>query len=181
MRAVIATGERVWLCSLKLSDREEFLRAVAASVGHHRPWVYAPANREQWSAYARKRNADDARAMVVRRRDDGALVGVINLNNIIGGGLQQAFVGYYALAPHLGSGYMTEGLKLVVEHAFVDLRLHRLEANIQPGNEPSKKLASRVGFRYEGFSPRYLQVGGEWRDHERWAMVSDDQPEVRNG
>jgi ribosomal-protein-alanine N-acetyltransferase len=114
--------------------------------------------------------------MVIRRRSDGALAGVVNLNNIIGGGLQQAFVGYYGLAPHYGQGYMTEGLKLVVEHAFVDLRLHRLEANIQPANEPSKKLAQRAGFRYEGFSPRYLQVGGEWRDHERWALVSDDPP-----
>ncbi len=174
MRGVISTSERVALCSVSNRDRDEFLSAVARSGGVHRPWVFAPTTRAQWAAYSRKAHADDARAMLIRRREDGALAGVINLNNIIGGGLQQAFVGYYALDPFFGHGYMSEGLRLVIEHAFVDLRLHRLEANIQPGNEPSKRLAAAVGFRCEGFSPRYLQVGGEWRDHERWARISDD-------
>lgn len=174
MRAVIAARDGIFIRALRLSDREELLGGVRRSIELHRPWVYAPSTREQWQAYARKRKADDARALVVRRRRDDALVGVINLNNIIGAGLQQAFVGYYALAPHAGQGYMTIGLELVAEYAFGTLGLHRLEANIQPGNEPSKRLAARAGFRYEGFSPRYLQVGGEWRDHERWARLCDD-------
>lgn len=69
---------------------------------------------------------------------------------------------------------MNEGLKLVLRYAFKKLKLHRLEANVQPANEPSKALIKRCGFRYEGFSPRYLKVGGVWRDHERWAIHADE-------
>jgi [ribosomal protein S5]-alanine N-acetyltransferase len=68
---------------------------------------------------------------------------------------------------------MTEGLALVLRHAFRSLGLHRLEANIQPGNHPSRRLVRGLGFRKEGFSPRYLKIGGHWRDHERWAIIRE--------
>jgi [ribosomal protein S5]-alanine N-acetyltransferase len=67
---------------------------------------------------------------------------------------------------------MTAALAAVVEHAFGLMGLHRLEANIQPGNTASIQLAQRCGFRLEGFSPEYLMVDGKWRDHERWAITS---------
>jgi [ribosomal protein S5]-alanine N-acetyltransferase len=69
---------------------------------------------------------------------------------------------------------MREALHLALRHAFGPLRLHRVEANIQPGNAPSRALVRRAGFRREGFSPRYLKIGGRWRDHERWALVCED-------
>jgi [ribosomal protein S5]-alanine N-acetyltransferase len=64
-------------------------------------------------------------------------------------------------------------MQLVLRHAFVELRLHRLEANIQPGNTASIALARRCGFEREGFSARYLKIGGRWRDHERWAIRAE--------
>jgi ribosomal-protein-alanine N-acetyltransferase len=102
------------------------------------------------------------------------MVGVINLGNIIRGLLQGAYVGYYAFAPHAGKGLMREGLQLVLKHAFRKLKLHRLEANIQPGNHTSIRLARSCGFVREGFSRRYLKVAGKWTDHERLAILAED-------
>jgi len=111
--------------------------------------------------------------LLVCWKSDGAIVGVVNVSEIVRAAFQSAYLGYYAFRPHAGQGHMTEGLALVLRHAFRSLGLHRLEANIQPGNHPSRKLARRLGFRKEGFSPRYLKIGGRWRDHERWAIVRE--------
>lgn len=106
----------------------------------------------------------------------GSIAGVVNLNSIVRGLFQSAYLGYYIGAPFAGQGYMTEGLRLVTHYAFTQLGLHRLEANIQPENAASIALVRKCGFRKEGFSPRYLQVFGEWRDHERWALLGDEPP-----
>lgn len=69
---------------------------------------------------------------------------------------------------------MTEALQLMLRYAFEKLKLHRLEANIQPANVASIALVKRAGFSREGFSRRYLKVCGRWRDHERWAIIVGD-------
>ena len=69
---------------------------------------------------------------------------------------------------------MTEGLRLTLKYAFKVLKLHRVEANIRPDNVASIKLVRRCGFKREGFSPKYLKIGGRWRDHERWAIRTDN-------
>ena len=88
------------------------------------------------------------------------------------GPFRSGYLGYYAFAGHERCGYLSAGMKAVIRHAFGKLRMHRLEANIQPGNEPSIALARACGFSREGFSPRYLKIRGRWRDHERWAILS---------
>lgn len=92
---------------------------------------------------------------------------------IVRGGFRSAYLGYYAFLPYADHGYMTEALQLVLRRVFGPLGLHRVEANIQPGNEASRRLARRLGFQREGFSPCYLRVGGRWRDHERWALIAE--------
>jgi len=77
-------------------------------------------------------------------------------------------------SPYERRGYMSEGLGLILRYAFKQLKLHRLEANIQPRNRASIALVKRAGFVREGYSKRYLKVCGQWRDHERWAILSED-------
>ena len=117
--------------------------------------------------------------MLVCRESDDAIIGFFNLSHITRGLLQSAYLGYAAGKPYAGNGYMREGIQLVLRNAFLGLRLHRVEANIQPGNRASIALARGAGFRREGFSPRYLKIGGRWRDHEHWVMLAENRSRVR--
>lgn len=152
---------------------EEFLRAVRASRSLHRGWVTPPVDRTAYRRFVAGAQSPTRAGFFVIALD-GSLAGVINVGEIVGGNLQSAYLGYYALEPHAGRGVMRAGLRLVIEHCFGKLRLHRLEANIQPENARSIALVRGLGFRQEGFSPRYLKVCGRWRDHERWALLVDD-------
>jgi ribosomal-protein-alanine N-acetyltransferase len=150
-----------------------FLQAVEASRRLHRGFVAPPKTAEQFRAYLGRLSGPANLGHFVCLAD-GGLAGVINLNEIVRGGFRSAYLGYYAFEPHAGHGHMTAGLRLVVSRAFRQHRLHRLEANILPGNLPSLALVERLGFRLEGYSPRYLRIAGRWRDHERWALTIED-------
>jgi ribosomal-protein-alanine N-acetyltransferase len=156
------------------ADCAAFLAAVRRSRNLHHPWVEAPPTRKAFMAYVKRVSSDSHRGFLVIRHDGEGLVGVINLNNLIRRAFHNAFLGYYSFRPHAGQGMMYEGMQLVLRHAFGVLKLHRLEANIQPGNAASIALARKCGFVCEGFSPRYLKVHGRWRDHERWALLAED-------
>jgi [ribosomal protein S5]-alanine N-acetyltransferase len=158
------------------SDAAEFIDAVRASGPLHAPWLGLPDTTELFAAYLERAARDDQASYLIRHRACGGLVGVVNVNNIVRGSLQSGYLGYGAFASHAGLGLMTRGLRAVLGSVFGDLGLHRVEANIQPGNTRSVGLVQRLGFEKEGFSRRYLKVGGEWRDHERWALLAEDFP-----
>jgi len=128
--------------------------------------------RKKFEVYVKRMASDSHRGFLVVGCETGELVGVISLHHIIRGPLQSAFLGYYAFVPHAGKGLMREGMRLVLKHAFQKLKLHRLEANIQPKNRASIELVRSCGFVREGFSRRYLKVNGHWKDHERWAILA---------
>jgi len=144
------------------------------SIGLHYPWVSAPKDRAGWKRYMARIKRDTEAGFLIRRIADNAICGVVNLNIITYEALCSAYASYFAVAGFAEKGYMKEGLQLVIKHSFETLGLHRLEANIQPGNQASKALGQSVGFEYEGYSPRYLKINGEWCDHERWAVLKDD-------
>lgn len=166
--------EQVFLEPISEARRAEFLALAKASRGFHRQWSNAPSTDLKYSRYMERIGNDSFACFFVCRRLDGALVGVINVSQIYRGNFRSAYLGYYVFAPFARKGYMTSALAQVLRTAFRKMRLHRLEANIQPGNVASKKLAKRLGFRREGYSERYLKVDGEWRDHERWAITVED-------
>ena len=152
----------------------EFLAAVRASRALHRGWVTPPDTAKAYRKYIDRLNTPTHQGHFVVVRETGAVAGVINVTEIVRGLFQSAYLGCYALVPHAGRGYLSAGLKLVLRRAFGELRLHRLEANIQPENAASISLFRRHGFRLEGYSPRYLKIGGRWRDHERWALLAEE-------
>ena len=102
------------------------------------------------------------------------IAGQLSLSQIFLKGFQNAYLGYHLFAGFTGRGYMTEAVDVILHYAFNDLRLHRIEANVQPHNRPSIAVLKRNGFRKEGFSRRYLKINGRWRDHERWAIIKED-------
>ena len=153
-------------------DMRDFLASVRASRRLHHPWVAPPDTPVKFRAYLERMQPPANFAFLVCRKADDAPVGVINVSNIVRGLFQSGYLGYYAFAGHAGQGYMKAGLDAVVRRAFKVLKLHRLEANVQPGNVASIALVRACGFQREGYSPRYLKIGGRWRDHERWAILA---------
>ena len=167
-------GSRVLLRPLAAEDRDEFLARVRASRALHHPWVQPPDDDTAFDAWLRSTQTPTSERHLVIVRADGAIGGVFGLSQIFYGPFRSAYLSYHAFEPYAGQGYMREGLGLVLRHAFGTLRLHRVEANIQPDNAASIALVRGAGFRLEGFSPRYLKIAGRWRDHERWAMLAEE-------
>jgi ribosomal-protein-alanine N-acetyltransferase len=155
--------------AITAGDEAAFIAAARASRKLHGSWVSPPRDAAAFARYLARFDGTAHHGFVVE--SDGELAGAINLTNIVMGAFRSGYLGYFAFEGFEGRGLMTLGLNAVVRHAFKDLGLHRVEANIQPGNTASVALAKRCGFELEGYSPKYLKIAGRWRDHERWARV----------
>jgi len=164
---------RVILREVTAADEDEFLALARASVELHHPWYTLPTTPEAFAAYLTRLGRPNTVGRLVCAHDSGAMAGVIIIDNLVRGRFQSASLSYAAFAAAADRGYMSEGLSLVLRHAFGELRLHRLEANIQPGNHASLALVRQLGFRKEGYSPDMLFIDGAWRDHERWAITRE--------
>jgi ribosomal-protein-alanine N-acetyltransferase len=173
MSEAIKIETRTWLDPPRAEHAREFIAAMRDSRGLHHPWVTAPGDPQSWRRYLQRLERDNEAGYLVRRIGDNAICGVVNLNVITYEALCSAYLSYYAVQKFAGRGYMKEGLRQVIDLAFSELGLHRVEANIQPGNERSIRLVESLGFVCEGYSPRYLMINGKWRDHERWAILAD--------
>lgn len=175
-------GFHVYLRAPRNADARAFLAAVKVSRKLHGAWVHPPSTAPRFAEFVRRFRrfavGDPLTAthagLLVCRCDDDAIVGVFNLSEIVRGPFQSAYLGYYAFAPHAGAGHMSEGLELALEFAFRVLKLHRVEANIQPTNLRSLALAHDAGFVREGFSRRYVRIAGRWRDHARLALLVEE-------
>jgi [ribosomal protein S5]-alanine N-acetyltransferase len=165
---------RVHVREPRHADERDFVALMNESRAFHRQWATAPTDAARFAAYLEDSRRPDFQAFLVCRSSDDQIIGFFNISQITRGSLQSAYLGYAAAERYAGQGYMGEAIQLVLREAFLELRLHRLEANIQPGNQASLALAKSAGFKREGFSPRYLKISGRWRDHERWALLAED-------
>jgi len=170
----LATGSTVYLRLPTAEDVDEFIHLNRASLRFYRGLASPILTHQQCTNYLGRCLRDDFEGLLVCQKNDDAIVGSINLSQIFRGGFKSAYLGYQVGATFAGQGYMTEALQLVLRYAFDKMKLHRLEANIQPKNAASIALVKRAGFTKEGYSQRYLKICGRWRDHERWAIIAED-------
>jgi ribosomal-protein-alanine N-acetyltransferase len=175
----LVVGPRVYIRHPAPEDEAAFLELNRASAAHHGGWVSPAVTAEDFARKLERCGAESFEGLLVFRRQDDAVMGEINLSQIVRGIFLSAYLDYQVGAPFARHGYMTEALHLALRHAFTALGLHRLEANIQPENAPSIALVRKVGFTREGYSRRYLKIGGRWRDHERWAILREDWERMR--
>lgn len=156
----------VYLRKTRHEDKECLIAAYERSIKLHQPFTFAPGNIDDY--------INQSNRYLVCLKETHEVIGTFNISNIVRGWFQSAYLGYEVFVPYQQQGLMYQGLVLVVNEAFTELNLHRLEANIQPDNTASIKLVAKVGFTKEGCSKNYLRVGGkEWKDHEHWAIVNE--------
>jgi ribosomal-protein-alanine N-acetyltransferase len=169
----LAQGPCVAIRRLQLQDYDELSVLNRESAELLGPWMPgAPITTcDAFESYLSRFEQPTHEGLLICLVETGAIVGRVNVNDIIRGSRQTGTLGYSAYASTTGHGYMTEGLRLVVQFGFGELGLHRLEANIQPTNTPSLNLIRRLGFQKEGYSTNFQFIDGAWRDHERWAIT----------
>jgi len=165
---------RVVLEPPRPADEAALLEMNRASLEFHRGRAFTPTTHEHYARYLAACRQPNFLGLLVKRRADGAVVGAVELSQIVLGVFRSAYLGYYLGAAYAGQGLMTEAIALTLNHAFTTMGLHRVEANIQPDNAASLALVAKLGFVREGYSRRYLKIRGRWRDHERWAILAED-------
>lgn len=104
---------------------------------------------------------------------DSHPVGFIALGGISYGPARMAYIGYWVVERFANQGIVTRAVALLTEHAFVDLRLHRIEINVRPENQPSIRVAMKSGYELEGKRSQYLHIDGAWRDHLCFVATRD--------
>ncbi len=174
-------GSKVYIRLLELADEEALIELRKRNEEFLRPWE--PARPEGFlkpdsqSMQLRKAvadaDADRAYSFGIFTLDD-RLVGTITLANVVRGVWQNATLGYFVDERYNGRGFATEAIRLLVEVAFGELDLHRIQAAVMPRNEASQRALEKAGFRYEGESLRYLYIAGAWEDHLIFALTAED-------
>lgn len=174
-------GEKIFLRPPRAEDFAELVLLYKSSRKFHRGLVQTPISETAFEKYLTRSGLETNEYFLICRNDDGAIVGSINLSQIFRGNFKNAYLGYYLGEKFTRRAYMSEAVGILLKFAFRGLKLHRIEANVQPQNADSIAVLQKANFTKEGFSPKYLKIGGLWRDHERWALIVEDWKKFKNG
>ena len=105
---------------------------------------------------------------------DGTFAGELNLNNIVRGAMQSATIGYWIDRARAGRSLMSESIVVLMQFAFEELNLHRLEICIIPRNSNSRRVVEKLALREEGIAQRFLEINGAWEDHVRFGFTVEE-------
>ncbi|MGO9389875.1 GNAT family N-acetyltransferase [Rhodoblastus sp.] len=177
--SVRVDGEGVYLRPAKIGDFDEWRQLRSASRSFLTPWeptwplddLSKGSFQRRLARQDRERLDDQAYGYLIFRGKDDALLGGLTLGNVRRGVAQCATLGYWIGERHAGQGFMSRAVRAVLRHAFLEMRLHRVEAACAPNNERSRRLLEGVGFQREGFARAYLLIDGAWQDHLLFAML----------
>ena len=112
---------KIILRHITASDKSELVSLMVRSQEFHSPWIQSPNSGPMFEAYLKRIKRSDHEGFAVCRASDSTLVGVINVNNIVRGSLLTASLGYYVGHSFQGEGYMSAGLKSLVQYAFTTM------------------------------------------------------------
>jgi [ribosomal protein S5]-alanine N-acetyltransferase len=165
---LITTGDAPALAKL-VQENREFLA----------PWD--PVHSERYYTEAGQL-ADISNALIQYRQgirlprvivgESGELAGRINLNNIVRGAFQSGSLGYWVSSAQNGRGLATAAVREMVQLAFSELRLHRVEAGTLLHNVRSQRVLERNGFVRYGMAPQYIKIAGRWQDHALFQLLN---------
>ena len=118
-----------------------------------------------YTAEGQRQRIESGEQLAFAILDGRRIAGTVALSNITRGPFQSANLGYWVTRDANNRGLATTAVAEVIELAFGDLGLHRLEAGTQVDNIASRRVLEKNGFELIGLAPRYLLIAGEWRDH----------------
>ncbi|SDM22626.1 GNAT family N-acetyltransferase [Maricaulis salignorans] len=178
--SLMAQGIR--LSAPTLEDYENWAKLRGASRSHTEPWEPAwtvdelsrSAFKRRLERYQIDRQSGAGYPFFVFRSRDNVLLGACNLNNVRRGVQQSADIGYWIGTPYIRQGHTRMAVRRIMAFAFDNLGLHRVEAACRPENRASRKLLKSIGFQFEGRARAFLNIAGEWRDHDRFALLNTD-------
>lgn len=106
----------------------------------------------------------------------GRMAGQVTIGGVALGASRSAHIGYWIDQRVGGRGLMSRAVALATDFCFNELGLHRVEINIRPENQRSRRVAEKCGYREEGLRTSYLHIDGAWRDHICYVMLSEQAP-----
>ena len=183
IRSLDLPGRRIRLCSLVESDYQAWMEVRNRCRDWLVPWEPrskgAPLPAEDKSSFQarcsmRERERQLGSGFGVGIFYDGRFAGEVTLSSIQRGPFQNGAIGYWIDKDVAGLGLIPEAVVVVLQFAFETLRLHRVEVAIIPRNASSRRVAQKLELRDEGTAIGFLEINGEWEDHVRYAMISDE-------
>jgi ribosomal-protein-alanine N-acetyltransferase len=169
--------------TLRIAEQDDAPALAAALVENRGPWEpYRPESfftveGQRARLEAQAREYAEGRLVPWLLVSGGRIAGAVTLSGVVLGPFRSAWLGYWIAADRQGRGLATAAVERVCRIARETVGLHRLEASTRPDNLASQRVLEKSGFEPIGMAPRYLHIGGEWRDHRLFQRIlHDDDP-----